>query len=435
MKENLVILGAGMTGLAAGLASRAPVFEAEDNPGGICSSYYLAPGERAIRHCPKGKDAYRFEIGGGHWIFGGDPLVLGFIESLAPLAAHSRISSVFLPKTGTFVPYPLQNNLHALGRKTARKAVRELELLSRTRYTGRTMADWLDHSFGPTLCELFFHPFHELYTSGLFRRIAPQDAYKSPIDLALVKRGAATSTPAVGYNTTFVYPRQGLDHLTRGMAARAKPVYGKRAVRVRLDKKSVEFDDGSRVRYERLMTTLPLNVMAELSGLRGLAPADPSTAVLVLNIGAVKGPNCPPDHWVYIPYGLSGFHRVGFYSHVDDSFLPGSGLARSRRVSIYVEKAYAGREKPSPAELQRLAAEVAATLRDWGWITEVEVSHPTWIEVGYTWRWPGSKWKEEAVRALRRRGVHAVGRYARWNFQGIADSIRDGFIAGSSLGA
>jgi len=42
-----MILGAGMTGLAAGRASGFPVYEAEETPGGICSSYYVRPGERA----------------------------------------------------------------------------------------------------------------------------------------------------------------------------------------------------------------------------------------------------------------------------------------------------------------------------------------------------------------------------------------------------
>ena len=38
---SVVILGAGVTGLAAGVASGAPVFEAVETPGGICSSYYV----------------------------------------------------------------------------------------------------------------------------------------------------------------------------------------------------------------------------------------------------------------------------------------------------------------------------------------------------------------------------------------------------------
>lgn len=40
------ILGAGVTGLAAGIASGLPVFESVESPGGICSSYYICPGTK-----------------------------------------------------------------------------------------------------------------------------------------------------------------------------------------------------------------------------------------------------------------------------------------------------------------------------------------------------------------------------------------------------
>jgi len=43
-KERVLILGAGMTGLAAGYASGLPVYEAAEWPGGICSSYCVRPG-------------------------------------------------------------------------------------------------------------------------------------------------------------------------------------------------------------------------------------------------------------------------------------------------------------------------------------------------------------------------------------------------------
>ena len=57
----------------------------------------------------------------------------------------------------------------------------------------------------------------------------------------------------------------------------------------------------------------------------------------------------------------------------------------------------------------------------------------TWIDVAYTWSWPGSKWRQEALRVLEEHDIHQVGRYGRWVFQGIADSIRDGFVVGGAL--
>jgi hypothetical protein len=81
--------------------------------------------------------------------------------------------------------------------------------------TTPTMHEWLLACFGSTLCERFFVPFHELYTAGLYKRIAPQDGYKSPVDLALTVQGAFGDAKSVGYNVSYLYPEGGLDGLTR----------------------------------------------------------------------------------------------------------------------------------------------------------------------------------------------------------------------------
>ena len=432
------ILGAGMTGLAAGSVSGLPVFEARPDPGGICSSYYVRPGSsERLAEAPADGEAYRFEVGGGHWIFGGDPVVLRLIASLTPLERYERRSSVYLPQLDRFTPYPIQTHLRALGPETARRCLEEITALAARRPEIVTLGDWLRASFGPTLCELFFEPFHALYAAGLTDQIAPQDAYKSPVDLRHVIRGAYTvegeAAPDVGYNATFAYPREGLDVLSRRLAARCDVRYGKRVVAVDLQRREVHFEDGAGLHYESLLSTLPLNVIQRLSGLETEARPCPGPAVLVVNLGAVRGPRCPDDQWVYVPQSGPGFHRVGFYNHVDPRFLPRSRREAKDRVSIYVEKAYPEGARPSPEETQAVTREVVEQLQAWGWIEAVEVTDPTWIDVAYTWSWPGSTWKGEALRKLEAQGVYSIGRYGRWLFQGIADSLRDGLYAGAAF--
>lgn len=431
MSKGKYILGGGVTGLAAGMVSGLPVFEASELPGGICSSYYVRPNSRErLGRAPADGEAYRFEIGGGHWIFGGDPVVLRFIRSLAPVKTYARKSSVYFHKKDLYVPFPLQNHLRALDAETAGQALGEMV---RPGSQWSTMKEWLECNFGPTLCKLFFHPFHELYTAGLHDRIAPQDAYKSPVQLPVAVRGAFQQSAAVGYNTTFIYPLEGLNALAQRMAGQCDLRYGKRVSRIDLKSKEMTFADGTSLGYDALLSTLPLNGMMEITGLRVEAKPDPHTSVLVLNIGAVRGPRCPPDHWLYNAETDASFHRVGFYSNVDRSFLPLSAQERGDRVSIYVEKGYLGGQRPSERETQSYADAVVRELQDWEFIGPAEVVDPTWIDVAYTWSWPGSNWKEQALRALEAHDIYPVGRYARWNFQGISESIKDGFYAGASL--
>ncbi|MGH7339175.1 MAG: protoporphyrinogen oxidase-like protein, partial [Candidatus Rokuibacteriota bacterium] len=159
----------------------------------------------------------------------------------------------------------------------------------------------------------------------------------------------------------------------------------------------------------------------------------PFTSVLVLNVGGRRGPQCPDDHWIYVPTSRSGFHRIGFYDAVDPDFLPTSNRRAKDRVSMYVERAYPGGERPSAEETQRYADEVVRELQDWGFLDAVEVADPTWIDVAYTWSWPRSAWVKLAMRALEQHRVFAAGRYGRWTFQGIAESIREGLAAGATV--
>ena len=423
-----------MTGLAAGLVSHLPVYEAQDVPGGICSSYYLAKGiEEPLFKAPDDQEAYRFEIGGGHWIFGGDPKVLNYINSIVPTKSYSRKSAVYFSKKELYVPYPIQNHLGYLGKNIAEQSLKEI--INSPEGVPKTMADWIEKSFGKTLTELFFAPFHELYTAGLWTEIAPQDAYKSPVNPAVVRQGAFDKAPpAVGYNVTYVYPVEGLNTLAQRMALKCDINYDKRVSIISIDKKEVSFSNGSGANYENLVSTLPLNKAMEMAGLE--VDEEPAfyTSVLVLNIGATRGSKCPDDHWLYIPDSDSRFHRVGFYSNVDVSFLPRSSRKNNDRVSIYVERAYKNGQKPSNKEIETYSESVVKELKSWGFIQEAETVHPTWIDVAYTWSMPGSNWKELAVSELEKHGVYQVGRYGRWVFQGIAESIEDGFSAGNAFG-
>ncbi len=426
------ILGGGVTGLAAGITAGLPVLEAAAQPGGICSSYYVRPGsETRLPEPPADGNAYRFEIGGGHWIFGGDPTILHFIENLTPVCRYSRRSGVYFAESDRYVPYPLQNHLRCLEPELASRALQELA--TQTGNGHQTMKEWLVNGFGPTLCELFFYPFHDLYTAGLYDRIAPQDAYKSPVNLAQVIRGAFQEADAVGYNVTFLYPQLGLNHLAQQMAAMGDVHFNHQVAEIDVSGRQLHLAGGESIPYNKLLSTLPLNKVMQMAGLEVQAEPDPYTSVLVLNIGAQRGPRCPDDHWLYNPDARSGFHRVGFYSNVDRSFLPRPAQQKNDRVSIYVERAYVGGTIPTPEEVSLYAAAVVEELQEWDFITEAEVVDPTWIDVAYTWSWPGSAWKKQALARLQEQGIYQIGRYARWIFQGIADSIKDGFYAGAGL--
>ena len=87
---------------------------------------------------------------------------------------------------------------------------------------------------------------------------------------------------------------------------------------------------------------------------------------------------------------------------------------------------------PTAAARSAFADAAVAELQGAGYLGAVDVVDPTWIDVAYTWSWPGSTWRARALEQLAAHGIHQVGRFARWSFQGIADSVKDGLVAGAA---
>jgi len=429
-EHETLVVGAGMTGLAAGIGGGFRVLEGSPRPGGLCASYK--------------RDGFRFETGGGHWIFPGDPLVEATFDRLARLRRYSRRSSVFFtgglqvtePLKNVFVPYPIQNNLWALPTETRVRALGELS--GEGAQDVQTLDGWLRSSFGPTLYGVFFGPFHERYTGGLHKEVAPQDGYKSPVDAKAVHKGATRANEEeVGYNTWFTYPINGLNSLVDALAERCTVSCGTSVVHIDLHQRTVTTGGGVEIPYDTLISTIPLDDLVRMSALDA-QEADPASAVLVLNLG-VRLPDTSTarhgNHWLYVPDSKSGFHRIGYYSNVDSAFLPSSLATSDGYASLYVETGFRRDHRPSELDLARKCAEIRDELVAIGMVGEVLVEDRCWVDCAYTWRRSGSDWAESVVSSFAAHRIHSVGRYGRWRFQGIADSFRDGLFAGAAIRA
>jgi protoporphyrinogen oxidase len=427
-----------MSGLGAALAARAPVYEAASHCGGACHSYYRTlTGESRDPRYDDVADCFRFEPAGGHWLFGVSAAALERLRRFGHFREYSRRAATFFPESRQRIPYPLQENLRYLDREVREKILRELESCpSQVMEQGSSFEGWLQANFGPSLCELFFVPFNHRYTAGQLAHIAPQDFYKSPVDLPRVRQGAVEPVPDRGYNHVFHYPARGLDHLVREMSAECEVHLSHRVVGIDTAARRVRFENGNAVSYEHLISTLPLDQVAAMCGVRTRQAPDPATAVLVVNIAATKGRRCPSEHWVYVPASKSGMHRVGFYSNVDASFLPAHHGAQQELVSIYAERSYLSTGQiPDPAEQAEAARAIVEELEEWEFIEEPLIVDPTFTDPAYTWSRPGSAWTQEAMRALAANGIQQIGRYGTWKFQGMVASFEEGLAAGSRAAA
>lgn len=93
------------------------------------------------------------------------------------------------------------------------------------------------------------------------------------------------------------------------------------------------------------------------------------------------------------------------------------------KVSIYVERSFLADDNTGVCP-----EDVVSQLQEWGWIGKVDVCDPLWIEYAYTWRFPDSK-PEKYIENLAKLNIKSIGRYGRWKFMGIAQSLEDGLSA------
>ena len=355
--------------MAAGISTGAPIYEATYHLGGICRTYT--------------KEGFEFDSGGPHWIFG-ENKGFEFIKSLVYLKTYQRDAGIYYNK---IFPYPIQTFAEQSNSGTP-----------------GYFKDWNNSRFSKELCNMFFHPFNEKYMAGLYDEVIQFDAYKTP------------KTGSKGYAPSFHNPEGGLNVLVNKMAEMCHITLNKRAVAVLPEQKQVIFEDGKNVGYDRLISTIPLNSLLHICGKKDFSL--PYSSVFVLNIGATPGINFPKEHWLYIPFCKSGFHRVGFYTNVEPEKAP-KGM-----VSLSIEIAFAGVdywELDVPYIIRNFVEE----LQSWRWIEDVIVTDPTWVKVAYTWNKSETE-RIEHLEWLRQKDIISIGRYGKWKFCGLTESIQDG---------
>ena len=366
-----IIIGAGFTGMASGIKTGSPIYEATDHAGGICTDYV--------------KDGFRFSNGGPHYLFGKDA-GLEYIKSLVEVKEYERKAGVYY---NHIFPYPFQSNFkHAMMFHPVRED---------------NFKNWLTDTFMSDKCDMFFYPFNEKYTAGLYDQIIPQDAYKSP------KTGT-------GWVSTFCDPVNGLSDLVSKMASQCKINFNKKAVSIDAHNKLVKFDDLWIQKYDRLISTIPLGKCLQLCGNTDFNL--PYTSVLVINIGAERGHSTPEEHWLYIPFCKSGFHRVSFYTNVDQTKAPAG------KVGLSVEMAFKDVEYKN-LKVEEISFGICKELQEWGWIGDPIVVHPNWVDCAYTWQYNKDD-AQKGIDWLKERDIYSVGRYGKWKFCGITQSIMMG---------
>jgi len=229
----------------------------------------------------------------------------------------------------------------------------------------------------------------------------------------------------IGYNATFLYPREGgIQLLADAIAAALPPVRLSCAVRaLHLEAKEVVLESGEAVPWDALVVTAPLSHLVAMTAdlpVAGRAAAARLRAVAVVNVNlGVRGAAPRREHWLYVPEERFPFYRVGIPSNHGRVAPPGFH-------TLSVEVSFMAGAAP-PAGLRERCLEgltELGLLRDAADVVTVDEMHldPAYVIFEAS--------RPEAVSTLRdayrAAGVVLAGRWAEWKYSTMEDALWDG---------
>lgn len=418
----IVVLGAGPTGLGAawrlhqaGYGDWA-VYEAEPAVGGMSKSFQDEKG-------------FTWDVG-GHITFSHYGLFSRLLDGLLGQKGwieHERESWIRL--LDTWVPYPFQNNLHRLPPEQRAACLEGLiqAALEHTNAPCVDFADFIHRTFGRGIADLFMTPYNfkvwarhpkKMDAGWIADRVAVPDAGRVARNVALGRDDVAW-----GPNSTFRFPRHGGTGAIWEAVAAELPEgaihLNAAAVELDVEGKRVLFSNGEQVQYKRLISTIPLNRLAQISGRKQwIEPASDlvysSTYVVGVGLEGTVAPQLASKCWMYFPEDNCPFYRVTHFSLYSPNNVDDIGAHWSLMCEVS-ESA----DKPEDADKvvdRTLAGLVAAGLID----STDRVTH-TWMRrFEYTYPTP-TRERDAVLRRLHPQlaeaGILSRGRFGAWLYE------------------
>ena len=423
-KRRILILGAGLTGLSAAWHLQKKgieclIFEKESEVGGLCRS--------------KNINGFTFDYD-GHLLHFKHRYTFNLIKDLLRnnLLEHKR--SAWIYSYGKFNRYPFQANLYGLPKSVVQdcllgfiKVYNNGHKKTNNHYS---FHDWIIQTFGKGIAKHFMIPYNTKFWTLPLKRLTCEwlDVFIPRPSLKEVIEGTIEeSQRQFGYNARFWYPKKGgINQLPLALASQIKNLYTSRGVtEINLTKKEIKLTSGERVRYEFLISTIPLPQLPYL--IKGLPKETVSllkklrwNSIFNLNLGIEKK-DYFRRHWIYFPQEDIRFFRIGFFHNFS------SYLAPLHKSSLYIEVSYS---KDKPIDKSTTILRIKKDLKRVGILTHRDricVQDTNDIKYGYPiYDNRYSLTREKILKFLLKNNIISCGRYGSWRYMSMEESILDG---------
>jgi UDP-galactopyranose mutase len=328
-EKRIVIIGAGPTGLGAGYRLRELgyknflILEARDKVGGLASSEQSANG-------------FTYDIG-GHVLFSHYEYFDKLFDKLLGDEYQELLRESWVWMCDRFLPYPFQNNIKYLPKEVVLECLMGLiEAQKQTFDLSRfaNFEEFINGVFGAGIARYFMmpynfkvwaHPPKMMNKEWIGERVSVVDIKRVLGNVVLDRDDAGW-----GPNATFKYPRHGG---TGGLFERMQPYVQDNlrlkspTVAVDTEAQEVVLADGSRERYDQLLSTMPMDLLVQSTNaatpdvVREQASALRHSGSYIVGVG-IKQPAPSKKCWMYYPESNCPFYRLTYLSNYSPEVVP-----------------------------------------------------------------------------------------------------------------
>jgi protoporphyrinogen oxidase len=422
-QKKIVIIGAGPTGLGAAYRLKElghknfMMYDRLDHLGGLASSY-------------KDDAGFTWDVG-GHVMFSHYKYYDDVFDKLMGDDYQMNMRECWVRMFDTWVPYPFQNNIRYLPKQQQFECLSGLieAQTQRDPKAAKNFDEFIDAVFGEGIAKYFMKPYNfkvwahppkMMNKEWIGERVAVLDIQRALKNVVL-----GGDDFGWGPNNQFKFPLFGG---TGEFYNRfAKPLEGhyqlnKAVDFVNLKKKEVRFKDGEIVKYDQLISTMPLDKLCN-DMLNGEVPREikKATASLrhsggyMVGIG-IKQPCPSTKSWMYFPEDNCPFYRVTYLSNYSPYMTPD----KDQYYSLLTETSYS---EFKPEDKSTIIERTIQGLINAGLIKEEDRKDivSTWLfDAGYSYPTPSVERDgilAQAIPFLEQHDIYSRGRFGMWKYE------------------
>ena len=407
-----LIIGAGISGLTFANYAEGDylIIEKENEVGGYC---------RTIK-----KKDYIWDYAGHFFHFSTDEFKKKFLDSVNPDDIKYKEKDTKIIYKGNLIDYPFQTNIHQLEKQEFIDCLYDL-FHREEKADYDSFLDMLYGKFGVSIVEKFLKPYNEkLYAVDL--KTLDKDAmgrFFPYADIPAIIDNMKANKDTLSYNNSFLYPKNGagsfIQILYDSLDA-SKILLNSTVIKIDSRNKVAQLEDGSRINYEYLINTSPLNHFLEYfegAEFKNIRESLSYNKVLVFNLGFNKKSKYTKEHWMYVPDKSINFYRIGFYDNILDA----------DKLSMYIEIGYGKNTEISEKDIEDQLQLTMENLHKLGIIDDdmkleeysTIIMDPAYVHIATETEKKISELKKKAAED----NIYTIGRYGAWTYCSMEDCM------------